>query len=239
MTAATARRVLTQLRHDPRTIALTGVVPSVLMVLLRYVFDSPATFNALAPALLGFFPFLLMFLITSVTTLRERSTGTLERLLTTPMAKIDLLLGYALAFGVLALVQVTLAVTTSIWLGLDLGHTIWPLVLVAILDALLGIALGLSMSAFAQTEFQVAQFMPAVVLPQLLVCGLLHPREQMAPALRWFSDAMPLTYAIQALQRTTRGADLGGPYWRDVAILLGVAAMALALAATTLRGTTD
>ena len=106
---ATARRVLTQLMHDPRTIALMIVVPSVLMVLLRYVFDSTTVFDHLAPALLGFFPFLMMFLITSITMLRERTSGTLERLLTTTMAKIDLLAGYAIAFSAFAVVQVVVA----------------------------------------------------------------------------------------------------------------------------------
>ena len=234
ITAATAKRVLTQLRHDPRTVALMVFVPSLLMVMLRYVFPSAAFFSRVAPALLGFFPFLLMFLVTSITTLRERSSGTLERLLTTPMAKIDLLLGYALAFSLVAVAQVALAVPVSSWLGLDLAGEVWALVLVALLDAVLGVALGLFASAFARTEFQAVQFMPVVVLPQLLVCGLFVPRDQMADVLRWFSDVMPLSYAVQALQRVAAGTDLGGQYWRDAAILVGVTVLALGLAAATL-----
>lgn len=235
MTVATARRVLTQLRHDPRTVALMVVVPSALMTMLRYVFDSKAFFGVVAPALLGFFPFLLMFLVTSITTLRERSSGTLERLLTTPMAKLDLLAGYAVAFGLIALVQVALAVAVSIWLGLSLGGSVWPLLLVALLDALLGVALGLFASAFARTEFQAVQFMPVVVLPQLLVCGLFRPRDQMATVLRWFSDVMPLSYAVEALQRVARSQALGARYWRDALILVLVTGAALGLAAATLR----
>ena len=234
MTLATAKRVLTQLRHDPRTVALMIVVPSVLMVLLRYVFNSKLFFAVIAPALLGFFPFLLMFLVTSITTLRERSSGTLERLLTTPMAKLDLLVGYALAFAAVATVQVAVAVSVSIWLGLSLGGSVVPLFGVALLDALLGVALGLFASAFARTEFQAVQFMPVVVLPQLLVCGLFRPRDQMADVLRWFSDAMPLSYAVEALQRVASGLALGTPYWRGAAVLAGVVALALCLAAATL-----
>jgi ABC-2 type transport system permease protein len=233
-TLATARRVLLQLRHDPRTVVLMVLVPSVLMVMLRYVFNSERVFSSIAPSLLGFFPFLLMFLVTSITTLRERTSGTLERLLTTPMAKLDLLLGYALAFALVALMQVLLAVTVSLWLGLSLQGSWWPLVLVALLDALLGVALGLLASAFARTEFQAVQFMPVVVLPQLLVCGLFHPRDQMAAALRWFSDAMPLSYAVEALQRVAGADGLGAVYWRDTMIMAGVAAVALGLAAVTL-----
>ena len=238
MTGATAARVLTQLRHDPRTIALMVLVPSVLMVLLRFVFDSERVFDALAPALLGFFPFLLMFLVTSITTLRERASGTLERLLTTPMAKVDLLGGYALAFGLIAVVQVAVAVVVALWLGLSLGTSVWPLLLVALLDALLGVALGLLASAFARTEFQVVQFMPVVVLPQLLVCGLFQPRDEMASWLTAFSDVMPLSYAVEALQRVAGGSGLGATFWRDACVVAAVAVAALGAAAATLRRST-
>ncbi|PZS17836.1 MAG: antibiotic ABC transporter permease [Pseudonocardiales bacterium] len=237
MTLATARRVLLQLRHDPRTVALMVAVPSLLMVLLRYVFDSAAVFSRLAPALLGFFPFLLMFLVTSITTLRERTSGTLERLMTTPMAKLDLLAGYALAFSLVSVVQVAAAVTVSLWLGLDLAGSVWWLLLVGALDALLGVALGLLASAFARTEFQAVQFMPVVVLPQLLLCGLFHPRAEMATVLRWASDVMPLSYAVSALQRVAASPTIGTTYLRDVAVVGCCAVLALALAAATLRRT--
>src|SRR5579859_2484988 len=125
----TAGRVLAQLRHDPRTVALLVAVPSLLMVLLCYVFDSAAVFDDIPPALLGFFPFLMMFLIASITMLRERTSGTLERLLTTPMAKLDLLGGYGLAFAAVAAVQVALAVLVSLGLGLSVaGSIVWLLV---------------------------------------------------------------------------------------------------------------
>jgi ABC-2 type transport system permease protein len=236
---ATTRRVLTQLRHDPRTVALLVLVPSLLMVLLRYVFDSIASFDHLAPALLGFFPFLLMFLITSITMLRERTSGTLERLLTTPMAKLDLLAGYALAFSTVAVAQVALAVLVSLWLGLSIAGSVGWLLVVALLNALLGVALGLLASAFARSEFQAVQFMPVVVLPQLLLCGLLRPRAEMATVLRWASDAMPLSYAVDALQRVTTSTSLTGTYWRDATVVLGCAVAGLTLAAATLRRRTD
>ena len=113
-TAATARRILTQLRHDPRTVVMLVLVPSLLMVLLRYVFNSEQAFSHVAPALLGVFPFLIMFLITSVTTLRERTTATLERLMTLPIGKLDLLFGYAVAFGIVAVLQVSVAAGISV-----------------------------------------------------------------------------------------------------------------------------
>jgi len=238
-TLATAGRVLTQLRHDPRTVALMVVVPSVLMTMLRYVFDSKPFFSHVAPALLGFFPFLLMFLVTVITTLRERSSGTLERLLTTPMGRLDLLGGYALAFSAVAVVQVALAVTVSTWLGMELAGSLWSLLLVALLDALFGVALGLFASAFARTEFQAVQFMPVIVLPQLLVCGLFVPRDRMADWLRYFSDAMPLSYAVEALQHVTNSASIDVHYVRGALVLAGTAIVSLVLAAATLKRTTD
>lgn len=236
---ATTRRVMTQLRHDPRSVALMVVVPTLLMVLLRYVFDSERIFDQIAPALLGFFPFLMMFLITSITMLRERTSGTLERLLTTPAAKLDLLGGYGVAFSAVAVVQVILAVLVSLWLGLSIQGSIGWLLLVALLNAWLGVALGLLASAFAHSEFQAMQFVPVIVVPQLLLCGLFNPRAHMATVLRWVSDVMPLSYAVDALQRITRSGDLSGLYWRDVVIVLGCALVGLSLAAATLRRRTD
>ena len=232
---ATTRRVLLQLRHDPRTVALMLVVPSVLLVLLRYVFDDRRFFDSIAPALLGFFPFLIMFLVTSITTLRERSSGTLERVLTTPMAKLDLLGGYALAFTLVAVVQVVIAVLVCVWLGLTIAGSIGWLILVAALNAVLGVALGLLASAFARTEFQAVQFMPVVVLPQLLLCGLFRPRAEMARVLSWVSDVLPLSYAVDALQRVTVSSEVSGFYVRDLLIVLGCALAGLGCAAATLQ----
>jgi ABC-2 type transport system permease protein len=233
---ATARRVLLQLRHDPRTIALMLVVPCVLLVLMRYVFDAqPATFQRVGAATLGIFPFTVMFVVTSVATLRERSTGTLERLLTMPIGKFDLLAGYAIAFGAVAALQSLLASALTLGLlGLDVGGNAAWVVAVAILSGLLGMALGLFVSAFAATEFQAVQFLPAFVLPQLLVCGLFVPRGHMVNVLRWASDVFPLTYAVQAMAHVRAGA-IDGVFARDVAIIGGAALLALAIGAATLR----
>jgi ABC-2 type transport system permease protein len=232
---ATAARVLKQLRHDPRTVVLLIAVPSLLLVLVRYVFDSAVAFSSFAPALLGVFPFTLMFLVTSITTLRERTGGTLERLMTTPMAKLDLLVGYALAFGLVALVQVVVAVLVSVACGLTLVGSYGWLLLVTAVDALLGVAIGLFASAFARTEFQALQFMPVIVFPQLLLCGLFQPRAQMATVLRWASNVMPISYAVEALKKVSTDPGVTGGYVRDVCVVAGCAILALILAAATLR----
>jgi ABC-2 type transport system permease protein len=212
------------------------LVPAALMILLRYMIGSSAGFNRIAPALLGLFPFLVMFLVTSVAMLRERTSATLERLMTTPIGRFDLLAGYELAFGAVAIVQVGVVSALSLtWLGMDVSGSLGILLLIAVLDALLGVALGLFASAFARTEFQAVQFLPVVVLPQWLLCGLFVPREQMAPALEWISRAMPLTYAVQALDHVATGPNLDWLVVRDLVVIGGCVVSALALGAGTLR----
>ncbi|MEU7434383.1 ABC transporter permease [Streptomyces sioyaensis] len=236
-TLATTARVLRQLRHDPRTIALMLVVPCVMIALLRYVFDArPQTFDGIGASLLGIFPMITMFLVTSIATLRERTSGTLERLLAMPLGKADLISGYALAFGLLAVLQSALATGLSVWvLGLDVTGSPWLLLLVAVLDALLGTALGLFVSAFAASEFQAVQFMPAVLMPQLLLCGLFTPRDTMQPALKALSDVLPMSYAVDGMNEVLRHPDITGDFVRDAVIVTGCALLVLALGAATLR----
>ncbi|MFE1322165.1 ABC transporter permease [Kitasatospora phosalacinea] len=240
-TLATAARVLAQLRHDPRTVAMLLFVPCLLLVLLRYMYDAqPATFDRIGPELLGVFPLLVMFLVTSVAMLRERTGGTLERLLTMPLGKLDLLLGYALAFGAVALLQAVLASALALGvLGLDVAGPTWMLFAVAVADGLLGMALGLLVSAFAATEFQAVQFLPAVLLPQLLLCGLFVARDDMAPVLRLLSDVLPLSYAVDAMGRITTEGGVSGRVLADLAVVAGSALLALLLGAATLRRRTD
>jgi ABC-2 type transport system permease protein len=240
VTLATALRVLRQLRRDPRTLALLFLVPPLLITLFRYVFDAqPETFDRVGGPLVGIFPFSTMFVVTSIAMLRERTSGTLERLMTMPLAKLDLLAGYGLAFALVAALQacVTSAVAFGL-LGLDVAGPVWLVIALAVADAALGMSLGLFVSAFARTEFQAVQFMPALVFPQLLLCGLLVPRAHMLTALRWLSAVLPLTWAYDGL---SRGVDdrLGGAVVRDAAIVVGSALLALALGATTLRRRTE
>jgi ABC-2 type transport system permease protein len=237
ITLAVSRRVLLQLRRDPRTVALLLVVPCALLTLLWWMYDGDeATFDVLGPPLLAMFPFVVMFLVTSVTTLRERSSGTLERLLSMPMGKLDLLAGYALAFGLVALVQALLAVGLTVGLlGLDLEGPLWALGVVAVVDAVLGTVLGLFVSAFAETEFQAVQFMPALVLPQVLLCGLFVPREQLPDVLHAISNVLPLSYAVDSMQEVQTSSSLTGEFWTDLAVIAGFVVALLALGAATLR----
>jgi ABC-2 type transport system permease protein len=236
-TFATALRVLNQLRRDPRTLALLLFVPVILVFLLEQLFaDRRMIFQQIGGPLLGLFPLIAMFLVTSITMLRERVSGTLERLMALPLAKLDILTGYAIAFGLVAALQAILVSIVAFgFLGLNTKGPSWVVVLLAISNAILGMALGLFVSAFARTEFQAIQFMPAFILPQILLCGLFTPRSQMAGWMRALSDVLPFTYAYDALHRATALGVFDGRFVLDLAVTLGVTVLALALGASTLR----
>ena len=236
-TFATAGRILRQLSHDPRTIALIFIVPCILLGLLRWLYsDNLDIFNRIAPALLGVFPFVIMFLITSITTLRERTSGTLERLMALPIGKLDLVLGYMFAFGLLAVVQALLASMLLLYgLGLEVNGPAWFLVMMALANSLLGTALGIFVSAFARTEFQAIQFMPALILPQILIGGLLMPLAAMPEFLELVAHILPLTYAIDALNEIAFNAEVTAQAWRDLWVVVIFMICAVLLAGLTLR----
>lgn len=238
-TLATARRVASQLRHDHRSVALIVVLPSLLLWLFKYVFHgNPAVFDRIGPQFLGLFPFIIMFLLTSVTMVRERTSGTLERLTTTPIRRGELIGGYGLAFGVAALIQAAVTVAVAFWLlGLDVPS---PALVAcfAVLNGLLGTSLGLLTSAFARTEFQAVQFMPLVVVPQLLLCGLLAPRDSMADFLTWISHALPLSYSTDAFRHLTQANGWDRDLVSYAGLLSGFIIVSVALASITLRRTT-
>ena len=235
-TLSTAGRVLRQLSHDPRSIALMLIAPSLLVGLFAWLFsDQEGVFNQFGGAILALFPFIVMFLITSITTLRERRSGTLERLMTTPLGKADFILGYALAFGLMATLQAIITVTFAVLVcGLEVEGPVWQLGLVAVVDAILGSALGLLASAFARTEFQAVQFMPLIVFPQILLGGLFMPRDQMPDALYAISNWLPLSYAIDAVNAVTTD-DEGWDLYRPLLIVVAFAVGSLILASATLR----
>ncbi|MEU6562037.1 ABC transporter permease [Nocardia nova] len=240
---ATSARILRQLRADRRTVAMLLLVPTLLMALLYFVYHEapampgvPTLFDRVGIAMLGILPFIVMFLITAIAMQRERTSGTLERLMTTPLSKLDLLAGYGTAFSIAAAAQAGLACLVAFWLlGLNAAGSAWLVLLIAVVDAVLGVALGLLASAFARTEFQAVQFMPLVVGPQFFLCGLLVPRDQLPRWLEIISDVLPLSYAVDALQEVSRHPGATAAMWRDLGVVAGFAAVALALGAATLR----
>lgn len=234
-TLATTGRVLAQVRHDPRTIALMLIVPSLLIGLIAWIFTDTAAFSRIGPAMIALFPFVVMFLVTSIATLRERRSGTLERLLSMPLAKGEFIFGYALAFTLVAILQTMIAVSFAIWVcGLEIEGSFWLLFAVAALDALLGISLGLMASAFARTEFQVVQFMPALVIPQFLLAGIILPREQLPGVLEAIGDWLPLSHAIDALSDVAVGT-VDSATASSMLVIVAWIAAALLVGSLTLR----
>ena len=232
----TAGRVLTQLRGDHRTVALMLVVPCVLNGLVAWIFDGTPVFDRIGTSLVGVFPMVVMFIVTSIATLRERQSGTLERLLTTPLAKGDLMLGYTLAFGAVVVVQSLLVTGLSVGaFGLDVAGPLWLLLVVALLAGLLGTSLGLLASGFARTEFQAVQFMPAFVLPQFLLSGLLTPRDAMPGPLAALSDLLPLSYIVDATHEVAADPAPWADTWFSLLVIVGFVVAALALGSATLR----
>jgi len=236
LTWATAGRVLSQVRHDPRTIAILLLLPCLLLWLISWMFEGTPVLDQFGPLLLGLFPLVVMFIVTSVATLRERTSGTLERLMASPIGKGDVIAGYAVAFGLLAVVQAVVLTSFTVGvLGMSTRGSLGVIMLVAVLDAILGSTLGLAASALARTEFQAIQFMPAFIFPQILLCGLFTPRAQMAGWMRGVSDALPFTYAYDALYRATKLGAFDGRFALDLTVTVGVTVLALALGASTLR----
>jgi ABC-2 type transport system permease protein len=240
---ATTIRILEQLKADHRTVGMIVAVPALLMTLLYFIYQNypgapnqPKLFDHVAISMLGILPFVLMFLITAIAMQRERASGTLERLMTTPLAKLDLLAGYGSAFSIAAAVQAAVACAVTFgFLGLTSQGSIALVILVAMVDAALGVALGLLASAFARTEFQAVQFMPIIVLPQFFLCGLLVPRNLLPGWLEAISNVLPLSYAVDALNQVSSQTGATGQMWRDLAVVAGFAIVALCLAAATLR----
>lgn len=222
---ATTSRVGRQLLADHRTIALVLVLPCVILGLIAWMFHGTPVLDRFGPVAVGIFPLIVMFLVTSVATLRERTSGTLERLMTTPVGRGDFVLGYALAFGALALVQAVVVTAFALAVGMDVTGQVWLLGLVAVLNALLGSCLGLAGSSLARSEFQAVQLMPAFIFPQVMLCGLLMPREQMPEVLEAISRVLPLTYAVEAMTGVA-----AGQAWSQVAGAVGVMGLWLVVA---------
>ena len=189
-----------------------------------------------APMFIALIAFFLVFLLTCVSFLRERTQGTMERLAASPVTRLELVLGYVLGFGFFALIQSTVLVLFTIY-ALQVRYTgnllaIFIVVLALVLGA---VTLGIFLSTFARNELQAVQFIPIVILPQLLLCGLLWPVSEMPGWLQVIARALPLTYAIEALtDLMVRGKDVLAT-WVPIAVLFGFAAFMAILAASTVR----
>jgi ABC-2 type transport system permease protein len=235
-TLAIAQRTIIQLVRDPRTLVLIIIVPLVIASLLGVSLPSKQIFNQTLPAILAMLILFFGFLLSGIAFLRERSQGTRERLLASPVTRFNILVGYLLGFLLFAMVQTLILFFYSVYvLKADFSGQLWQIIVFQILIGILAVCLGIFISAFARNEFQMIQFIPLIIVPQVFVCGLLFPVNQLPDYLQWLAKFLPLTYAvdgIRAMMLDGKGLlDIG----KEVSVLAAYAIGLMILAGISLR----
>jgi ABC-2 type transport system permease protein len=237
VTAAVGRAV------QKSTISLLSSVPMLRgfvgnmqpTVTLLHGSENGSAFDFIAPVMMGFVIFFFIFILSAISFLRERTTGTLSRILVTPATPLQLVVGYMLGFGFFAALETVIIQVFTIWvLGIPAVGSFLAILVVNLALCLVALSMGSFISAFAQNEFQVLQFIPIVILPQVLFSGILDLRQ--APGwVRVLSKIFPLTYGGDALRELMlRGSTLGA-VWVDLVVVLGFAALFVVLNALSIR----
>jgi len=231
-----AGRITNQLIRDRRTVVLIVAVPLVVMTLIGLSFPESGVLDYIAPALLATLALFFSFLLTGISFLRERSQGTMERLMASPVSRVDIVVGYLFGFFIFALTQTLIIVLFTIYV-LDVHYSgdLWQIFVFQIVIIAGAVNLGIFISTFARNEFQMVQFIPLILFPQIFLCGVIWPVEQMPDYLQWLSAILPLKYAVDGL----RDIMLAGKSLLDVgfelSVLVGFAVVTSILAAITLR----
>lgn len=238
-TLAIAERIIRQIVKDRRSAALIIVAPLIVMSLVGFsLIDQKPVLNRVAPGLLGTFVMFFTFLLTGVSFLRERAQGTLERLMTTTVARGDILVGYLLGFLLFATIQAAVILTfTIVALQIEYQGNIIEIVAVLLLVVVVAVNLGIFVSTFANNEFQVVQFIPIVLLPQIFLSGVIIPTDQMPSVMEAISVVLPLTYAVEGLREIMVMDQSLADVWADLVILAGFGLGLLIAALATLRRT--
>jgi ABC-2 type transport system permease protein len=232
---AVAQRLLRGLRGDRRTVALVVVVPAFILFLFGEVF---ARTERVAPILLAVFVFFLTYLLTAVGFLRERTSGTLERVLATPISRTALVVGYVLGFGALAVVQALVLLLASVaFLDVSFAHGVPAFLTFELLGALTALGVGILLSLFAENEFQALQFIPLVITPQVILGGTFRPVSQLPTYLEWPARAMPVTYLIEGMEYVVLDEGSASNAWTAAGVLAAFAAVAITAAVLGVRRT--
>lgn len=238
-TLAIANRIIQQMVRDRRSLALLFIAPLVVMALVGFTFtDKREVLDRVAPALLAVFALFFTFIFTGVSFLRERSQGTLERLMTTPVGRWDILIGYLVGFLLFATIQtVVVLIFTVTALQINYQGDLWQIFVLLSILTVVSVSLGIFISTFANNEFQVVQFIPMVFAPQVFLSGIFLPIEEMPGYLEAIAMFLPLTYAVEALQDIMLRGESLGSVASEIGILAAFAAALLTLAAITVRRT--
>ena len=207
---AISSRLIRQLIRDRRTIALIVIVPIVVMSLITYAMPSgTGVLDRYAPALIVTMSLFFTFLLTGISFLRERSQGTLERLMASPVSRLDMVLGYIFGFFIFALAQVLIILLFTIYaLNINYAGGLWQIFIFLILIIIMAVCLGIFASAFAKNEFQMVQFIPLIIVPQIFLCGVVFPTNQMNTALQWIEKFLPLTYGVDGMRQIMLPEDI-------------------------------
>jgi len=222
--------------RDHRTAALILIVPLVVMTLIGLSFPEDNILNFVAPALLATLALFFGFLLTGISFLRERSQGTMERLMVSPVSILDILIGYLVGFLTFAMVQTIIILLFTIYV-LDVRYSgaLWQIFVFQAVIAMGAVNLGIFISTFARNEFQVAQFIPLVIVPQMFLCGVIWPVDQMSTVLQWLAKILPLTYGVDGLQEIMVNGKSLLDVGVDLSVLVGFVILNSILAALTLR----
>lgn len=233
---AIAARTLTQLLRDRRTMALVLIVPLIIASLIGVSIPNKAILNSTIPAILAMLVLFFGFLLAGISFLRERSQGTMERLLASPVSRLDIVAGYLLGFLIFAIAQTLILFFYTIYvLKVDFNGILWQIIVFQIIMGILAVCLGIFISVFAKNEFQMVQFIPLIIVPQMFICGVLFPVSQLPGYLQWIGDFLPLTYGVDGLRSLMlQGLNLLN-IGKDVGILVAYAGGLTALAALTIR----
>ncbi len=231
-----ASRTIRQLLRDRRTVALLLIVPLIIASLIGVSIPSKLALDNTLPAILAMLVLFLGFLLSGISFLRERTQGTMERLMASPVSRLDIVSGYLLGFLLFAVVQTLILFFYTVYvLKADFQGSLWQIILFQVLIGILAVCLGIFFSVFAKNEFQMIQFIPLIIVPQVFVCGLLFPISQQPEYLQWIGKFLPLTYGVEGIRRLMlQGQDLLN-IGKDVGILAAYSVGLMVLAALSLR----
>jgi ABC-2 type transport system permease protein len=231
-----AERTIIQLMRDRRTLALVLVVPLVIASLIGFSVPTKAILNATLPAILAMLILFFGFLLSGIAFLRERSQGTRERLMASPVTRLDILVGYLLGFLLFAMVQTLILFFYAVYvLRVDFNGQLWQIIVFQVLIGVLAVCLGIFISAFARTEFQMIQFIPLIIVPQVFVCGLIFPVSQMPDVLQWLAKFLPLTYAVDGIRALMLDGKSLLNIGKEISVLAAYAVGLMILAGVSLR----
>jgi ABC-2 type transport system permease protein len=231
-----ASRIIIQMVRDRRTIGLLVIAPLVIASIVGVSIPDKRMLDYTAPAILAVLILFFGFILTGISVLRERSQGTMERLMASPAARMDIVGGYLLGFLLFAILQTLIIFFYMVYvIKVNYQGDLWQILIFQVIIGVGAVCLGTFFSIFARNEFQMMQFIPLIILPQMFLCGLLWPVEEMPNYLQWIANFLPLTYGIEGIRALMLQGQSLLEIGKDIGILAAYAVGLLVLAALTLR----